>query len=108
MVVNIFYITVKYAIHYKTDTGFLFMQLKTFFVQNDLDLIFPNNQVMMSTRTEKCDANFGSSCMLNPGIYSDSVPYTIRSMTLLLCCAFHKPSSGTISSVSIFVIEPYQ
>lgn len=63
---------------------------------------------MMSTRTEKCDANFGSSCMLNPGIYSDSVPYTIRSMTLLLCCAFHKPSSGTISSVSIFVIEPYQ
>lgn len=38
MLVNIFYITVKYAIHYKTDTGFLFMQLKTFFVQNDLDL----------------------------------------------------------------------
>lgn len=34
----IFYITLKYAIHYKTDTGFLFMQLKTFFVQNDLDL----------------------------------------------------------------------
>lgn len=38
MLVIIFYITVKYAIHYKTDTGFLFMQLKTFFVQNDLDL----------------------------------------------------------------------
>lgn len=40
MLVNIFYITAKYAIHYKTDTctGFLFMQLKTFFVQNDLDL----------------------------------------------------------------------
>lgn len=35
---SISYITVKYAIHYKTDTGFLFMQLKTFFVQNDLDL----------------------------------------------------------------------
>lgn len=36
----IFYITLKYAIHYKTDTytGFLFMQLNTFFVQNDLDL----------------------------------------------------------------------
>lgn len=34
----IFYITLKYAIHYKTDTGFLFMQLKTFFVQDDLDL----------------------------------------------------------------------
>lgn len=33
-----FPITLKYAIHYKTDTGFLFMQLKTFFVQNDLDL----------------------------------------------------------------------
>lgn len=106
MLVNIFYITVKYAIHYKTDTGFFFMQQKLSLYR--MILIFPNNQVMMSTRTEKCDANFGSSCMLNPGIYSDSVPYTIRSMTLLLCCAFHKPSSGTISSVSIFVIEPYQ
>lgn len=97
---------VKDAIYYKTDTCFLFMQLKTFFVQYDLDLS-KESSVMMSTHTGKCDANFGSSCMLIPGIYTDTEPYTIRSMTLLLCCAFHKPSTGTISSESIFVIEPY-
>lgn len=30
MLVNIFYITVKYAIHYKTDTGFFFYATKNF------------------------------------------------------------------------------
>lgn len=62
---------------------------------------------MMSICIEKCDVNFGSLCMLNFGIYSDSVLYIIRLMIFLFCCVFYKLFFGIIFLVSIFVIEFY-
>lgn len=69
--------------------------------------------IMMSTYTytEKCDANFGSSCMLNPGIHIDlesecHTPFD-QWYSYFVVHFINHLLAGTISSESIFVIEPY-